>query len=101
MPTSVFVDGQAGTTGLKIYERLALREDLEIIKIEPEKRKAPNARQECINRADIVFLCLPDDAARESAALATNSNTRIIDANTAHRTHPDWAYGLPELASGR
>jgi len=98
MLTTVFVDGHAGTTGLKMYERLALRDDLEIIAINPEKRKDPEARKECINKADVAFLCLPDEAARESAALVTNPATRILDASTAHRTHPDWTYGIPELS---
>jgi len=98
MGTKIFVDGSAGTTGLKIHHYLARRSDLEMIPIDPEKRKDPKARQERINRADVVFLCLPDDAARESAALATGGQTRIIDASTAHRTHPDWVYGMPELS---
>jgi N-acetyl-gamma-glutamyl-phosphate reductase len=98
MPMTVFVDGHAGTTGLRIYERLALRDDLEIIAIDPEKRKDPEARKACINNADVVFFCLPDEAARESAALVANPATRVIDASTAHRTHPDWAYGIPELS---
>ncbi len=99
MQTTIFVDGHAGTTGLKIHERLAPRDDLEIITIDPEKRKDPKFRQEYINSANVVFLCLPDEAARESAALATNPNTKIIDASTAHRTHPAWTYGIPELSS--
>lgn len=101
MGTKIFVDGSAGTTGLKIHQYLAQRRDLEMIAIDPEKRKDPKARQECINRADVVFLCLPDDAARESAALTTNPETRIIDASTAHRTHPDWVYGIPELSAAQ
>ncbi|MBW1962271.1 MAG: N-acetyl-gamma-glutamyl-phosphate reductase [Deltaproteobacteria bacterium] len=101
MTTTVFVDGQAGTTGLKIHERLSVRDDIELIVIDPNRRKDPKARQECINSADIVFLCLPDEAARESAALATNPKTRIIDASTAHRTHPDWVYGIPELSAAQ
>jgi N-acetyl-gamma-glutamyl-phosphate reductase len=97
MRFTVFVDGQAGTTGLKINERLANRPDLEILKIEPEKRKDPEARRSMLNEADVSFLCLPDEAARESVSLVNNPKARIIDASTAHRTHPEWVYGLPEL----
>jgi N-acetyl-gamma-glutamyl-phosphate reductase len=98
MKFKVFVDGQAGTTGLEIHQRLASRTDLELLEIDPERRKDPEVRKELLNDADIVFLCLPDAAARESASLVTNRRTRIIDASTAHRTDPDWAYGLPELS---
>lgn len=98
MSTKVFVDGSEGTTGLQIHERLAGRAELELISIDPDKRKDPNARAECLNAADVAFLCLPDVAARESVSLVTNPNTVVIDASTAHRTDPDWAYGLPELA---
>ncbi len=93
----VFVDGQEGTTGLKIHERLATRDDLEILRIDPEHRKEPQARRALLNEADIAFLCLPDDAARESVSLVENDHTRIIDASTAHRTAAGWVYGLPEL----
>lgn len=99
MKTKVFVDGQEGTTGLQIHERLAQRADVELIIIDPAKRKDTAARAVCLNTADIVFLCLPDAAARESAALVTNSKTCVIDASTAHRTDPGWAYGLPELGA--
>ncbi|MDA8334879.1 MAG: N-acetyl-gamma-glutamyl-phosphate reductase [Peptococcaceae bacterium] len=92
----VFVDGREGTTGLKIHGYLAQRPDLEVSRIDPEKRKDTAERRKLINGADIVFLCLPDDAAIESASLV-EGNTRVIDASTAHRTHPDWTYGLPEL----
>ena len=95
----VFVDGQVGTTGLKIHERLANRSDIELLKIPEEKRKDIETRREYLNQSDIVFLCLPDDAARESVSLVTNKKTKIIDASTAHRTNPDWTYGLPELSS--
>ncbi|MBQ8230050.1 MAG: N-acetyl-gamma-glutamyl-phosphate reductase [Clostridia bacterium] len=95
----VFIDGSAGTTGLRIYERLSAREDIEILSLPEEKRKDPTARKQMINAADIVFLCLPDDAARESVSLVENPNTVVIDASTAHRTLPDWAYGFPELSS--
>ena len=98
MLKKVFVDGQEGTTGLQIHERLQARKDIEILKIDPEKRKDPKERKKLINEADIVFLCLPDEAARESVSLVENNNTRIIDASTAHRTNDSWAYGLPELS---
>ena len=99
MKTKVFVDGQEGTTGLQIHERLALRADVELIIIDPAKRKDVAARAACLNAADVVFLCLPDAAAKESAALVTNPSTCVIDASTAHRTDPAWAYGLPELGA--
>lgn len=94
----VFIDGSAGTTGLRIYERLADRDDVSILTLPDEKRKDPLARKEMINSADVVFLCLPDDAARESVSLVENPNTVVIDASTAHRTLPEWAYGFPELS---
>ncbi|WP_221032297.1 N-acetyl-gamma-glutamyl-phosphate reductase [Actomonas aquatica] len=99
MAHKVFIDGSEGTTGLQIHERLAGREDLEVIQIDPELRKDPAARAACLNAADVAFLCLPDAAAQESAALVTNPDTVVIDASTAHRMHPDWAYGLPELGA--
>ena len=98
MSYKVFVDGQEGTTGLQINERLAGRKDIEVLSIDPEMRKDINERKKLINEADIVFLCLPDDAAKESVALAEGSKARIIDASTAHRTNPSWAYGFPELS---
>ncbi len=98
MQYKVFVDGQEGTTGLKINDRLARRGDIELLKIDPEKRKDINERKKLINEADIVFLCLPDDAAKESVALAEGSRARIIDASTAHRTNEAWVYGFPELS---
>ena len=94
----VFIDGSAGTTGLRIYERLSRRDDIQLLTVEEEKRKDPAAKKEIINRADVVFLCLPDEAARESVALVDNPDTVVIDASTAHRTLPDWAYGFPELS---
>ena len=94
----VFIDGSAGTTGLRIYERLSARDDVEILTLSEEKRKDPIARKEMLNKADVAFLCLPDDAARESVALVDNPDTVVIDASTAHRTLPDWAYGFPELS---
>ena len=101
MKKSVFVDGQHGTTGLQIRERLAGRNDIEIIEIPEEKRKDPSARAELINGVDIVFLCLPDDAARESAGLVKSSDVCVIDGSTAHRVTEGWVYGLPELKKGQ
>ncbi len=97
--TKVFIDGSEGTTGLRIADRLASRTDVELIKIDPEKRKDAEARAECINASDITFLCLPDAAAIEAVTLLNNDHTRIIDASTAHRTNTDWAYGFPELST--
>lgn len=94
----IYVDGLSGTTGLKIQERLALYSEIELIKIDYEKRRDPVERAKCLNAADLVFLCLPDDAAKEAVSLVTNPNTKIIDASTAHRTNPEWTYGLPELS---
>ena len=96
----VFIDGKEGTTGLQIYERLAGRKDISLITLSDDKRKDIAARKECINQADLVFLCLPDDAARESVSLCENPSVKIIDASTAHRTNDDWAYGFPELSKG-
>jgi N-acetyl-gamma-glutamyl-phosphate reductase len=97
MKKTVFVDGQHGTTGLKLSERLKGRKDIEIIEIPAEKRKDPEAKKALINEADIVFLCLPDDAARDSVSLVKNSSVCVIDGSTAHRITPGWVYGLPEL----
>ena len=97
MAVKVFIDGKEGTTGLKIFERFAKRNDLEILQIDDEKRKDPVEKAKMINASDYTFLCLPDAAAIESAELCTNPNTVIIDASTAHRTNPAWAYGFPEL----
>lgn len=96
--TKIFIDGQEGTTGLKIYERFKDRADLEILRIDEDKRKDAEERKKLINSSDFTFLCLPDAAAIEAVALA-DSGVRIIDASTAHRTNPDWAYGFPELSS--
>ena len=92
----VFIDGEAGTTGLQIAARLAARDDLRLLQIDAARRKDTQARADCLNHADVAILCLPDDAAREAVTLAAG-RTRILDASTAHRTAPDWAYGLPEL----
>lgn len=94
----VFIDGSAGTTGLRIHERLSARDDISVITLSDEKRKDPLCRKEAINSADIAFLCLPDDAAREAVSFIENENTVIIDTSTAHRTEPYWAYGFPELS---
>ena len=95
--TKVFIDGSAGTTGLRIVERLESRDDLELLILPDELRKDPAARADALASAEIAFLCLPDDAARESAALASGSKVKIIDTSTAHRTDPAWVYGMPEL----
>lgn len=94
----VFIDGKAGTTGLRIYERLSQRDDLELMLLPEEKRKDVEARREALNTCDIAFLCLPDAAAIESVGLIENENVRVLDTSTAHRTEPDWAYGFPELS---
>jgi N-acetyl-gamma-glutamyl-phosphate reductase len=97
----VYVDGQEGTTGLRIHEMLAARADLELLRIAPELRKDDAERARLLNAADVAFLCLPDDASRAAAKMITNPNTCLIDASTAHRTDPTWVYGLPELAPGQ
>lgn len=94
----VFIDGSAGTTGLRIRERLAQRNDIELFVLPDELRKSLDARRDAINSADIAFLCLPDSAAIEAVSLAENSNVRIIDTSTAHRTNDTWAYGFAELS---
>jgi len=101
MTFKVFVDGQEGTTGLRIHEYLAARSDIEVLKIDADKRKDPAERARLLNAADVAFLCLPDAASREAAAMITNPNTCLIDASTAHRTVPGWTFGLPELAHGQ
>ena len=93
----VFIDGSAGTTGLRIYERLSQRTDVRLVTLPENLRKDPAARKDALNGADVAFLCLPDDAAREAASMVENPETCVIDASTAHRTLPDWAYGFPEL----
>ena len=98
MTYKVFVDGQEGTTGLQINEYLAKRADIELLKIDSDKRKDLAERKRLINASDVTFLCLPDDAAKESVSLVDNANTCIIDASTAHRVDPAWTFGLPELA---
>ncbi len=98
MAVKVFIDGKEGTTGLKIFERFSKRNDIEILQIDEDKRKDPEEKRKLIDSSDFTFLCLPDAAAIESANLCTNPKTKIIDASTAHRTNPDWAYGFPELS---
>lgn len=98
MAKKIFIDGKAGTTGLRIYERLESFQGIELISLDDEKRKDPVCRKEALNSADIAFLCLPDDAARESVSFIENENTVVIDTSTAHRTLDDWAYGFPELS---
>ena len=95
----IFIDGSAGTTGLRIAERLEQRADIELIKLPEELRKDANARKEALNKADVAFLCLPDDAARESVSFIENENTVVIDTSTAHRTNSQWAYGFGELST--
>ena len=95
----VFIDGSAGTTGLRIYERLSGRKDIELITLSEELRKDNNARKDAINSADIVFLCLPDNAAKEAVSFVENPNTCIIDTSTAHRTAEGWTYGFPEIGN--
>ena len=96
----ILIDGSAGTTGLRIAERLESRKDIELIKLTEENRKDINARKAALNSADIAFLCLPDAAAIEAVSLIDNPNTVVLDTSTAHRTNPDWAYGFPELSVG-
>ena len=99
--TKVFIDGSAGTTGLRIADRLEARQDIALIKLSEELRKDVNARRDAINSADIVFLCLPDAAAIEAVSLVENDDVKIIDTSTAHRTDPNWVYGFPELSGLR
>lgn len=98
MKPKIYIDGKEGTTGLQIYERLGSRTDLDLLLIDEDKRKDTEERRKFLNAADIVFLCLPDAAAREAVALIRNDTTRVIDASTAHRVDPDWDYGFAELS---
>jgi N-acetyl-gamma-glutamyl-phosphate reductase len=99
--TNIFIDGSAGTTGIRIEDRLAARQDIQLIRLPEELRKDPAARKDALHSADIAFLCLPDAAAIEAVALAEGSKVKIIDTSTAHRTAPAWAYGFPELSGQR
>ena len=101
MSYTVFVDGQEGTTGLQIHDLLARRRDIEVLRIAPDLRKDNAERSRLLNAADVAFLCLPDQAAREAASWVTNPRTCVIDASTAHRVDPAWVFGLPELAPGQ
>ncbi|HEX4183027.1 MAG TPA: N-acetyl-gamma-glutamyl-phosphate reductase [Caulobacteraceae bacterium] len=101
MTFKVFIDGEAGTTGLQIHARLKGRRDLELVSIDPERRKDPAARADRLNSADLVILCLPDDAAREAVALIESRKVKVIDASTAHRTAPGWVFGFAEFEPGQ
>ncbi len=101
MNAKVFIDGEAGTTGLQIHARLKDRRDVDLISIDPVRRKDPAARAELLNTADLVILCLPDDAAREAVSLIANPTVKVIDASTAHRVAPDWVFGFPEMDAGQ
>ena len=93
--TKVFIDGREGTTGLRIWDRLSARDDIELIVLPETDRKDPEKRRSAINESDISFLCLPDAAAVEAERMTENPNTVLIDTSTAHRTSPGWAYGFP------
>ncbi|WP_397422571.1 N-acetyl-gamma-glutamyl-phosphate reductase [Phenylobacterium sp.] len=99
MTHTIFIDGEAGTTGLQIRERLAGRSDLQVVSIDPARRKDADARAELLNGVDAVVLCLPDDASREAVGLITSSTVKVVDASTAYRTAPDWAYGFAEMSA--
>ena len=101
MKPKVYIDGKEGTTGLQIYDRLAAREDIELLLIDESRRKDPAERKQFLNAADLVFLCLPDAAAVEAVSLIENGQTRVIDCSTAHRTAEGWVYGFPELSGQR
>jgi N-acetyl-gamma-glutamyl-phosphate reductase len=101
MKPKVFIDGSEGTTGLQIFDRLSKRNDIDLLLIDSSKRKDMDERKRLINQANLVFLCLPDDAARESVTLVENEKTKIIDASTAHRTDPNWVYGFAELSKAQ
>ncbi len=98
---NIFIDGQSGTTGLQIYDRLKNHQYINLLEVAPEDRKNPAVKKQLMESADLTFFCLPDDAAREAAAIAKETNSRIIDASSAHRCSDDWVYGLPELEKGQ
>ena len=97
----VYIDGQAGTTGLQIFDRIGARDDIELLRIDDALRHDVDERRRLLNSCDVAFLCLPDDAAREAVALVENPDVRVIDASTAHRTADGWTYGFPELRAGQ
>lgn len=101
MSATIFIDGEAGTTGLQIFERLRGRDDLELIHLDDAKRKDAAARKDALNQADISILCLPEDASREAVSLIDNPSARVIDASIAYRTDPDWVFGFPEFGAGQ
>ena len=101
MLATVFIDGEAGTTGLQIHDRLKDRHDMRLLHLADSERKDPKRRREILNEADLAILCLPDDAAREAVSMIGNGNTRVIDASTAYRVDSDWVYGMPEYDSGQ
>jgi N-acetyl-gamma-glutamyl-phosphate reductase len=101
MAHTVFIDGEAGTTGLQIRQRLERRPDLEVVSIDPARRKDPDARAELLNGVDAVVLCLPDEAARDAVAMITADSVRVVDASTAYRTAPGWTYGFPEMGDAQ
>jgi N-acetyl-gamma-glutamyl-phosphate reductase len=101
MSARVFIDGDVGTTGLQIRARLEGRDDIDLLRLDEAARKDPAARKDMLNGADIAILCLPDDAARDAVAMIEDGSVRVIDASTAHRTHDDWVYGLPEYDAGQ
>ncbi|MEG1774533.1 MAG: N-acetyl-gamma-glutamyl-phosphate reductase, partial [Oscillospiraceae bacterium] len=98
MAFQIFIDGKEGTTGLQLFDRMQNRPDLTLLQIDDDKRKDPAERKKLMNASDVTFLCLPDEAAIEAAAMIDNPHTKVIDASTAHRLSPGWAYGFPELS---
>ncbi|WP_215844892.1 N-acetyl-gamma-glutamyl-phosphate reductase [Candidatus Pantoea bituminis] len=101
MKARIFIDGEAGTTGLQIHSQLRLRDDVELLELDHADRKDPLKRSQALNECDIAILCLPDDVAREAVSLVQNPRVRILDASSAHRSTAGWVYGMPELTSGQ